>query len=222
MIKKKSAALALCLVAGSYCATAQTTLHNELDSLSYAIGISVGQSIVDQNIEPNMEVLTQAISDMVSKNNLSMSEEQCGMFIRNYFQNRMEQMANENLKKGQDFLAENKLRDSVHVTESGLQYEVLTPGTGAKPLETDNVKVHYHGTLIDGSVFDSSVDRGTPSTFRVNQVIKGWIEALQLMPVGSKWRLFIPADLAYGPRGHGQIGPNSTLIFDVELLDILK
>lgn len=126
-----------------------------------------------------------------------------------------------NLKAGESFLEENKKRPEVKTTESGLQYEVLTEGNGAKPTATDKVKCHYHGTLIDGTIFDSSVQRGQPATFPLNMVIKGWTEALQLMPVGSKYRLFLHPSLAYGERQTGAvIGPNSTLIFDVELLDI--
>ncbi len=129
--------------------------------------------------------------------------------------------ATENLKVGEDFLATNKEKESVVTTKSGLQYEVLKQGEGAKPKATDKVKCHYHGTLIDGTIFDSSVQRGQPATFPLNMVIKGWTEALQLMPVGSKYRLFLHPDLAYGERQTGAvIGPNSTLIFDVELLDI--
>ena len=126
-----------------------------------------------------------------------------------------------NLKAGESFLEENKKRPEVKTTESGLQYEVLTEGNGAKPTATDKVKCHYHGTLIDGTIFDSSVQRGQPATFPLNMVIKGWTEALQLMSVGSKYRLFLHPSLAYGERQTGAvIGPNSTLIFDVELLDI--
>lgn len=128
---------------------------------------------------------------------------------------------NANLKEGEDFLAANKEKPGVNTTASGLQYEVLTEGSGPKPNATDKVKCHYHGTLINGTVFDSSVQRGQPATFPLNMVIKGWTEALQLMPVGSKYRLFLHPSLAYGERQTGAvIGPNSTLIFDVELLDI--
>lgn len=130
--------------------------------------------------------------------------------------------ASANLKAGEDFLQQNKNKEGVETTPSGLQYEVLKEGSGAKPKATDKVKCHYHGTLIDGTVFDSSVQRGQPATFPLNMVIKGWTEALQLMPVGSKYRLFLHPSLAYGNRQTGAvIGPNSTLIFDVELLDIV-
>jgi FKBP-type peptidyl-prolyl cis-trans isomerase FklB len=126
-----------------------------------------------------------------------------------------------NLKAGEEFLEKNKQREGVHTTESGLQYEVLNEGNGPKPKATDKVKCHYHGTLIDGTIFDSSVQRGQPATFPLNMVIKGWTEALQLMSVGSKYRLFLHPSLAYGERQTGSvIGPNSTLIFDVELLGI--
>ncbi len=126
-----------------------------------------------------------------------------------------------NLKAGEDFLEQNKKREGVITTPSGLQYEVLSEGSGAKPKATDKVKCHYHGTLINGTIFDSSVQRGQPATFPLNMVIKGWTEALQLMSVGSKYRLFLHPSLAYGERQTGSlIGPNSTLIFDVELLDI--
>ncbi len=128
--------------------------------------------------------------------------------------------ASENLKKGTEFLAQNKTKPGIIVTESGLQYKILKEGKGAKPGLTDKVKCHYKGTLIDGKQFDSSYDKGEPSTFSVNGVIKGWTEALQLMPVGSKWKLYIPANLAYGTRGNPSIGPNETLIFEIELLDI--
>lgn len=127
-----------------------------------------------------------------------------------------------NIKAGQDFLAENAKREGVVTLESGLQYEVVNEGSGAKPTAADNVKCHYHGTLLDGKVFDSSVQRGEPAVFPVNGVIAGWVEALQLMPLGSKWKLFVPSNLAYGEQGAGQdIPPHTTLIFEVELLEIV-
>ncbi|KPM48161.1 peptidylprolyl isomerase [Jiulongibacter sediminis] len=201
---------------------AQTTLGNDTDSLSYAIGVSVAQSIKAQNIQPDLDIMKAAIADVLNDSELAIPAQLCGMYLQTYFQQAAEKVANENLKIGNDFLASNKTREGVMETATGLQYEILNAGDGAKPLSTDKVKVHYHGTLIDGTVFDSSVERGSPATFGVTQVIKGWVEALQMMPVGSKWKLFIPADLAYGPRGQGKIGPNSTLIFDVELLEIVQ
>ena len=143
--------------------------------------------------------------------------------INEYFIKLQKEKMEINKKAGEEFLHINKGRAGVVELPSGLQYQVLKQGNGAKPSVTDKVKCHYHGTLINGTVFDSSVQRGQPAVFGVNQVIPGWVEALQLMPVGSKWRLFIPSNLAYGEHGAGEmIEPNSTLIFDVELLDIVK
>jgi len=155
-----------------------------------------------------------------------MTAEEAGKFF-NEAMERQTRMRNEaaygaNKKAGEDFLAENAKREGVVTTESGLQYEVITPGKGAKPAESDQVKVHYHGTLVDGTVFDSSVQRGEPAQFGVNQVIRGWVEGLQLMPVGSKFKFYIPQDLAYGAQDQGTIKPYSTLVFEVELLDIVK
>ena len=134
-----------------------------------------------------------------------------------------EALTKENIAAGAKYLEENKKREGVKVTESGLQYEVLTAGSGPKPAASDTVSVHYHGTLLDGTVFDSSVERGVPAEFAVGGVIPGWTEALQLMPTGSKWKVVIPSELAYGPRGAGRdIGPHATLVFEVELLDIKK
>ena len=144
------------------------------------------------------------------------------MSVFDKLMNMKSEKATANLKAGEDFLEQNKKREGVMTTASGLQYEVLSEGSGAKPKATDKVKCHYHGTLINGSIFDSSVQRGQPATFPLNMVIKGWTEALQLMSVGSKYRLFLHPSLAYGERQTGSvIGPNSTLIFDVELLDIV-
>jgi FKBP-type peptidyl-prolyl cis-trans isomerase len=152
-----------------------------------------------------------------------MTAEEAIPLLQAYAQKEQEMEARKNLEEGQAFLEENAGRSGVEVTESGLQYEVLKEGVGAKPTANDQVRVHYHGTLIDGTVFDSSVERGQPAVFGVGQVISGWTEALQLMPEGSKWKLFIPANLAYGERGAGsKIGPNSALIFEVELLEIMK
>ena len=152
-----------------------------------------------------------------------MDPQEANKLLQEYFTKQQDEMLNQNLEIGRAFLEENKKKANVVELPSGLQYEILTEGTGEKPKATDSVKCHYHGTLIDGTVFDSSVERGQPATFGVNQVIKGWVEALQLMPVGSKWRLFIPSELAYGKQGAGRsIQPNSALIFEVELLEIEK
>jgi FKBP-type peptidyl-prolyl cis-trans isomerase len=152
-----------------------------------------------------------------------MTQEEAQSMVQTFFQGAGQRIAQENLEKGNEFLEENKSRPGVITTESGLQYEVLTEGTGPKPTQEDQVRVHYHGTLIDGTVFDSSVERGEPAVFGVGQVIPGWTEALLLMPVGSKWKIYLPASIAYGERGAGNdIGPNSALIFEVELLEIVK
>ncbi|MGR3810484.1 FKBP-type peptidyl-prolyl cis-trans isomerase [Jiulongibacter sp. NS-SX5] len=222
-MKKKLVALTVLLSLTQFFKTqAQTTLGSEQDSLSYAIGVSVAQSLKAQNVKPDLDILSAAINDVLEGNELEFGLQQCGMFIQNYFQKKAGEVAAANQKIGEEFLTKNKAREGVMETASGLQYEVLTAGEGAKPQLSDKVKVHYHGTLIDGTVFDSSVERGSPTTFGLTQVIKGWTEALQLMPEGSKYRLYIPADLAYGPRGQGKIAPNSALIFDVELLEIVK
>jgi FKBP-type peptidyl-prolyl cis-trans isomerase FklB len=144
------------------------------------------------------------------------------IFFKSFFGKLQEEQAGKAVEAGTKFLAENAKNEAVVSLESGLQYEIVTEGNGAIPKDTDSVKCHYHGTLIDGTVFDSSVSRGEPAVFPVNGVIKGWVEALQLMPLGSKWKLYVPSDLAYGAQGAGNlIGPHTTLIFEVELLEIV-
>jgi FKBP-type peptidyl-prolyl cis-trans isomerase FklB len=197
-------------------------LKNSIDSLSYAIGVNIGDNLRGQKINANTEILAAAISEALKDSKSVMTSEQCGTYIQSYFQKQTSKAGDENKKKSDTFLAANRSKEGVKITESGLQYKVLTQGTGNKPAATDQVKVHYHGTLIDGTVFDSSVNRGEPATFGVSQVIKGWVEALQLMEVGSKWTLYIPSELAYGAQGPPSIGPNQALVFDVELLDIVK
>lgn len=193
-----------------------------MDSLSYSVGVLVAQNLKAQGLDKiNAADLARAIEDVISGKEPIIRPEDANRNLQTYMQEKAAKAGEENLKTGQEYLAKNAERPEVKTTDSGLQYEILTEGTGAKPAATDKVTVHYHGTLIDGKVFDSSVDRGQPATFPVNGVIPGWVEALQLMPVGSKWRLFIPSDLAYGARGAGgDIGPNATLIFDVELINI--
>jgi len=206
-------------------ATASTpALKTTQDSLSYAIGLSVANFYKQQNITNiNTALVTRAINDVNKKTKLLMDEEQANKCIVNFMQKAKAEKATGNKKVGQDFLAANKNKPGVVTLPSGLQYQVIKEGTGPKPAITDQVKVHYHGTLIDGRVFDSSIERGEPIELAVNGVIPGWTEALQLMPVGSKWKLFIPSNLAYGDQQAGpMIGPGSTLIFDVELLDIVK
>ena len=164
--------------------------------------------------------MTKAIDQILNGQTVLMEANAADAYIQAYFQNESMKKAAANKEVGDKFLAENKSKAGVVTLPSGLQYLIMKEGTGEKPASTDKVKVHYHGTLIDGSVFDSSVNRGEPAEFGVTQVIQGWIEALQLMPVGSKWKLFIPSNLAYGPQGPPSIGPNQVLIFEVELLEI--
>ncbi|MBN1820832.1 MAG: FKBP-type peptidyl-prolyl cis-trans isomerase [Prolixibacteraceae bacterium] len=203
-------------------------LENALDSTSYAIGLQMGETIKDnlQDIpggtEMNMDILTSAFAAAAKGGETKFDRAAADQIIRDYFQKQAENEAQSNLEEGNAFLENNGKRDGVATTESGLQYEIIKEGNGPKPAATDKVKVNYQGTLIDGTVFDSSIERGEPVTFPVNGVIRGWVEALQLMPVGSKWKLYIPSELAYGERGSGStIGPNTTLIFEVELLEIV-
>ena len=193
-----------------------------MDKLSYALGMSMASSLLQSGFTNiDAESFTQAFKDMMNNADTLVSEQEADRLIRSYFAERQQEILSKNLEAGREFLAENAKRDGVVTLPSGLQYEILKESDGPKPSLTDKVKCHYHGTLIDGTVFDSSVRRGQPAVFGVNQVIKGWVEALQLMSVGSKWRLFIPSELAYGEQGAGKdIQPNSTLIFDVELLGI--
>ncbi|MEM8524302.1 MAG: FKBP-type peptidyl-prolyl cis-trans isomerase [Bacteroidota bacterium] len=190
------------------------------DSISYSVGVMLANTLKQQGLsEVDLDVVMSGLKDAVS-DQAKIDKGAAANMLDQFVRERQERMVQENLEKGQAFLAENAKKDSVKVLESGLQYQVLREGQGVVPTSSDRVEVHYHGTLMDGTVFDSSVDRGQPASFGVTQVIKGWVEALQMMPTGSKWRLFIPADLAYGTRETGGIPPNSVLIFDVELLDI--
>ncbi len=203
-------------------------LESDLDKASYLIGRNIGETINRDGIKLNVENLVTGLREGLTGKDSKIPEADA-VKIMETFQAEMQKQAEakaasasaENLAAGTKFLADNKKREGVKVTKSGLQYEVISEGKGAKPTPLDTVTVHYHGTLIDGAVFDSSVDRQTPATFPVNGVIAGWTEALQLMEVGAKYKLFIPSDLAYGKNGAGRdIGPNSTLIFEVELLSI--
>ena len=193
-----------------------------MDKISYAIGMSMASNLMNSGLR-NIEVesFVKAFTEVINNESTSMSPEEANQTLQEYFSKQQEEMLNKNLETGIAFLEENSKKENVVSLPSGLQYEIITEGSGAKPKATDSVKCHYHGTLLDGTVFDSSVQRGQPAVFGVNQVIKGWVEALQLMSVGSKWKLFIPSSLAYGSQGAGNsIEPNSTLIFEVELLGI--
>ena len=193
-----------------------------MDKISYALGLSIANNLMSSGINKvNFADFSKAIEDVMSQKQPEISYEEAQNIINEYLTKVQDERFKHNTEAGEAFLAENKKRPGVVTLPSGLQYEVITEGKGALPKDTDQVTCHYHGSLIDGTVFDSSVQRGTPATFGVGQVIKGWVEALQLMPVGSKWKLYIPSDLAYGAAGAGQaIEPNSTLIFEVEVLDI--
>jgi FKBP-type peptidyl-prolyl cis-trans isomerase FklB len=174
-----------------------------------------------EKVKIKIENFLSGMKEVINGKEPKINNDQALMIIQNYFAKKQSAMSEEKIDEGRTFLEENGKKEGVTTLESGLQYTVITEGTGPKPKLEDNVTTHYHGTLIDGTVFDSSVDRGEPASFPVGGVIKGWTEALQLMSVGSKWKLFVPYDLAYGERGAGQqIGPYSTLIFEVELLSI--
>jgi FKBP-type peptidyl-prolyl cis-trans isomerase FklB len=198
------------------------TMNNEIDSLSYALGISIANNIKSQGIdEISADLFKRGLKDVYSGGDTLMDVNQANEIINTYFQGAVKRKSEVSKKIGADFLAENGKKDGVSTTASGLQYKVVKMGTGPKPSINDKVTTHYHGTLINGKVFDSSVERNQPASFPVGGVIKGWQEALQLMPVGSKFILYVPYDLAYGDRGAGpSIGPYETLIFEVELLSI--
>ena len=208
------------------CMEKEVTLESNVDKMSYGIGMSMARSVMGQPVELNSDALVAGLQDALKEQPARLEEN----VIREAFNAvREEQMqkqqveSSEALQVGEDYLVENLKKEGVKATESGLQYEVITSGKGATPSETDTVEVHYHGTLIDGSVFDSSVERGTPAKFPVNRVISGWTEALQLMKEGDKWRLHIPATLAYGAQSPSpKIPANSTLVFEVELLSVEK
>ena len=195
-----------------------------MDKVSYALGLSIGNNFENSGIKDlQVEDFVKGLTDVLSGNQPAITYDEAKEVINDYFMKLQKERFEINKKAGEEFLNINRHKAGVVELPSGLQYEVLKNGTGAKPTANDKVKFHYHGTLINDTVFDSSVQRGEPAVFGVSQVIPGWVEALQLMPVGSKWRLFIPSNLAYGENGAGNlIEPNSTLIFDVELLDIVK
>ena len=193
-----------------------------MDKLSYAVGMSMASNLMNSGLK-NIDVdsFVKAFNDVMNNSALDLEPQEANQILQDFFSKAQDQMLNKNIEEGKAFLEENSKKEGVTTLPSGLQYEVINEGSGEKPSATDSVKCHYHGTLLDGTVFDSSVQRGEPAVFGVSQVIKGWVEGLQLMSVVSKWRLFIPSDLAYGEQGAGSsIQPNSTLIFEVELLGI--
>jgi FKBP-type peptidyl-prolyl cis-trans isomerase FklB len=194
-----------------------------MDKFSYAIGLGIGQNLLSMGAQGiNVEDFAQAIADVLNRRPTAMTHTEARDIVNKYFEELEAKMNAENIEKGKNFLAENAKKPGVVTLASGLQYEVIKEGNGKKPGAADKVKCHYEGTLIDGTLFDSSIKRGEPAVFGVSQVIKGWVEALQLMTEGSKWRLFIPSELAYGAQGAGEmIPPHSTLIFEVELIEVL-
>ena len=194
-----------------------------MDKISYALGLSIGNNFQGSGISAlEIEDFVKGLKAVLNNETPELSYDEAKQVINDFFTKLQSEKLTLNKKAGDEFLSINKNKEGVVVLPSGLQYQVLTKGTGAKPSATDQVKCHYHGTLINGTVFDSSVQRGQPAVFGVSQVIPGWVEALQLMETGAKWRLFIPSNLAYGEQGAGEkIEPNSTLIFDVELIEIV-
>lgn len=198
-------------------------MATDKEAVSYCVGMSMGGSLMQQDLgELSPEIIAEAISDIFSGKELKFTPQQANDIIQQFVSEQGAAKYGKNREAGEVFLKENGMRREVTVTASGLQYEVINEGEGAMPGPEDQVTVHYHGTLIDGTVFDSSVSRGEPVTFGVNQVIKGWTEALQLMNKGAKYRLYIPQDLAYGANPHpgGPIEPFMALVFDVELIEI--
>ena len=203
-------------------------MKTQKDSISYSIGMNIGKDLKRQSIDVDPQIVSQGIKDVLAGGKTLLTDEQQRYAMTALQKSVMAQrevmnkeLGEKNKKEGEAFLAENKKKDGVKTTASGLQYKVLEMGDGKKPQAADKVSVNYRGTLIDGTEFDSSYKRGQPTEHPVNGFIKGWTEALQLMPVGSKWQLFIPSDIAYGERGYGEsIGPNATLIFEIELLAI--
>jgi len=201
---------------------APTTLKNQSDSFSYAIGVSIANFYREQGINNiSSAMVTKAINDC-GAGKQALDDGQVNNIIMSYMQQKRSEKSAGTRKVGEAFLAENKKKPGVITTASGLQYTILKEGTGPKPVSTDQVKVHYHGTLVDGTVFESSVQKGEPIVYAVNGFIPGWIEALQMMPTGSKWKLFVPSNLAYGDNDSGPaIKAGSTLIFEIELLEIV-
>tara|TARA_Y100000589_G_scaffold330773_1_gene381526 strand:+ start:855 stop:1559 length:705 start_codon:yes stop_codon:yes gene_type:complete len=219
--KMKKIILSLILILGITNTNAQN-FNTEMEKVSYSLGVNVAKSVKNQGLTSiDSDAIAQAFTDVFEGNDLKISEQESNVILQDFFGKLAKKAQSANVEAGQKFLSENAKRNGVVTTNTGLQYEVLVEGTGDSPKENDKVTVHYHGTLIDGTVFDSSVDRGKPATFPVNGVIPGWVEALQLMNQGAKYKLFIPSELAYGERGAGgSIGPNATLIFEVELISI--
>jgi len=221
-------ALMLSLGGGTILAQTKTAPKTKKEKVSYSIGVNIGKNMKMQGLDIDQGYLTQGIKDGLNNSKTAMSDKDMDETMKSFQQEMSTKMqakqkieGDKNKKEGEAFLEANKKKDGVITLPSGLQYKILKEGSGAKPTATQTVKCNYRGTLIDGKEFDSSYKRGEPTEFPVGQVIKGWTEALQLMPVGSKWQLYIPSNLAYGENGGGSmIGPNAVLIFDIELISI--
>ena len=197
-------------------------LKNATDTASFYIGYMYGSNIQRMGMKDvNMSAIVAGMNSALQKKEMKEDPQAMDMYLNKFFQDLSMRRAEENAEKGKKFMEENAKKSGVDTLANGIQYKVIKQGEGPKPVATDMVKVHYKGTLLDGTEFDSSISRGEPAQFQLNRVIPGWTTALQAMPVGSKWVIYIPADQAYGPRGGGPIGPNETLIFEVELLDIV-
>lgn len=223
------AAVGISLAALNLQAQNQITLKDQKDKVSYSIGVNIGTNFRQQGIDVTPEVLIAGIKDALAGSKTVLTQQEIQQTLMTFEREMMgkqaeraKELGEKNRKDGEAFLAENKKKEGTKATTSGLQYKIITEGKGKKPTADDTVRVHYKGTLLDGSEFDNSYRRGEPAEFSVSGVIAGWTEAMQLMPVGSKWQLFVPSKLAYGEQGQGPvIGPNATLIFEVELLAVV-
>ncbi len=201
----------------------EVDLANKMTKVSYSLGVNVAESIQNQGMtEIDVDAMAAGINDKLEGTGTKIEMQEAQQTLQAYFSEVQSKMIEKQTAEGAKFLEDNAKKEGVITLPSGLQYRIIKAGTGEKPTTADRVKTHYTGTLIDGKKFDSSLDRGQPATFGVTQVIKGWTEALQLMPEGSKWELFIPHTLAYGAQGQGSIPPYSTLIFEIELIEIVK
>jgi FKBP-type peptidyl-prolyl cis-trans isomerase FklB len=225
-MKLKTLAILPLLFGANVMAADNATLDTDKQKISYIFGIQVGQNMMQEGVELDIEAFKAGVADMMAGKQPQLDQATAEQVVQAYQAEKAQELAkvmNEKQAQAKVFMEENAKKDGVVTTDSGLQYEVLSEGDGATPTDNDKVIANYKGTLIDGTVFDSSYDRGEPATFPVNGVIQGWQEALKLMKEGSKWRIVVPANLAYGPRGAGNlIGPNETLIFEIELIAIIK
>ena len=201
----------------------ENNLNGKVEKFSYALGLSIASNLIQSGVKTiDPENFMKALQSAFTGQKPELTADEANKILQEFMEAQQSGDQKSNLEESIEFLAANREKEEITETASGLQYQIIEEGDGPKPGPADTVKCHYHGTLIDGTIFDSSVQRGTPAEFPVNGVIKGWVEALQMMSVGSKWRLFVPADLAYGEQGAGgTIGPNKALIFEVELIEIV-